>query len=46
MSKVYHYECTYCGTTWTELEDYDIKCKKCGDENLKVKKIEKVDYYS
>jgi hypothetical protein len=42
--------CTYCGKTWTErrftatLGSTD-KCGKCGDKNLVIEQLTKVDYY-
>ena len=39
--------CTYCDNTWieTQYEWSKDKCERCGDENLKRKKVELVDFY-
>lgn len=43
-------ECKYCGHCWT-LSYYAVsmknalKCPACRDKDIKVKKVNKVDYY-
>lgn len=48
----YRLTCKYCGHIWfrefflsISTEDVELECPKCEDTNLKVKEIEKVDYY-
>lgn len=50
MSKIYSFECCYCGYTWDQSYWLDpdvehMKCQKCDDKNLRVKVDEKTDYY-
>lgn len=40
-------KCDYCGERWTTHYSYAMQeCSKCGDKNVRVKRIETVDYYN
>lgn len=45
------FECLYCGNSWKETyyampnPEY-VKCSKCKDKNVKIRKHTTLDYYS
>ncbi len=52
MSTKYWFECKYCGHKWEKMIYYsldvnELKCDKCKDKHIKVKKEDdKIDYYA
>ncbi len=43
-----HFECQYCGKSWTEVvyrQPQKTKCAKCGDSKIRMKEAVSIDTY-